>query len=63
MPDLPDCPSCAANASLKPTRADGPLVWAECSVCAKTCLVKDGRVVHPVPVRFSDAAGVPMFDP
>lgn len=46
---LPDCPRCDAAGTLKPVRSDykGD-VWAECSCCAKECLVKDGRVVYPV---------------
>lgn len=46
MTTLPDCDRCDANNSLEPIRADGPLIWCQCKCCAKTCLVKDGVIVH-----------------
>lgn len=44
---LPDCPSCDAANSLEKIRADDKgCVWTICTVCSKTALVKDGRVIH-----------------
>lgn len=47
MKTLPDCESCEATNSLEKIRADEKgCIWCLCSCCAKTCLVKDGRVIH-----------------
>ncbi len=59
---VPDCPFCDAAATLSVERADYQgSAWYLCSCCARRCLVKDGRIVHPA--MKSDISGVPMFDP
>lgn len=50
MAPLPDCPFCNAADTLTPVNGDfAGSIWCVCSCCARTSLVKDGRVVYPVP--------------
>jgi len=62
LPPLPDCPSCDAEQSLERVCVQGSAIECVCTCCARTCLVKDGRVVHPVP-SLVDVRGVQMHDP
>jgi hypothetical protein len=57
---LPDCPSCDSADTLEAIRADGPLLWCLCSACVKTCLVKNGVVVHAAPK--ADISGRTLYE-
>jgi hypothetical protein len=61
---LPDCPrGCDAAQSLEVARANpGGSIWCVCRVCAKECLVKDGRVVYPV-LSKTDVSGRSLNGP
>lgn len=64
--ELPDCPApgCDAANSLEGVRVDvHGSIWCVCLCCAKECLVKDGRVVHPAPRRRVDTQGNSITGP
>ena len=64
LPPLPSCPHCDANRTLSVVRGElGGLLWCECSCCARTSFVKDGRIIERRMLRYADVSNVPMFDP
>lgn len=60
--DLPDCPFCDANHSLKAERVEGNGVFVcVCTCCAKQCRVSaDGAVIHS---DKRDISGTVVTDP
>lgn len=62
-PVLPDCPSCHADESLEADRADFKgSIWAHCTVCLNTYIVKDGVIVYQGEPK-TDVRGVVMDGP